>query len=58
MTNSELMKSYTVLELLIVGERMTDDFTESKAVEMFLELHPEADSQAVRAELDAELAKL
>ncbi|WP_428384119.1 hypothetical protein [Nevskia ramosa] len=58
MTDDELMQGYTVLELLVVGERMTDDYDESKAVEMFIRLHPEADPEAVRAELAAEITKL
>jgi len=50
--------SYSVLDLYVVGSRMTDDYDEEAAVNYFLDLHPEANRDAVRKELDQELAKL
>lgn len=58
MTSTDHRVNYSVLDLYVVGSRMTDDFDEEAAVDYFLELHPEADRDAVRAELDRELAKL
>lgn len=48
---------YTVLQLLSTGARFTDDFEPEDAVQMYLELHPEAIEADVRAELLAELTK-
>lgn len=50
--------SYSVLDLYLVGSRMTDDFDESAAVEYYLELHPDADADKVRAELESELKRI
>lgn len=49
---------YSVLKLLVIGQRMTDVYTEDDAVTEFLELHPNAVEANVRAELARELAKL
>lgn len=49
--------TYTVYGLLAAGSRFTDDYDEEDAVQDYLELHPDADPDAVRAELKAEIAK-
>lgn len=51
------VRSYTVAQLLASGSRFVEDYGESDAVEHYLELHPEADEAAVRAELQAEIAR-
>lgn len=55
---SDPRSKYSVLELYLVGSRMTDDFDESDAVDYYLELHPEADADVVRAELESELKRI
>jgi hypothetical protein len=49
--------TYSVYGLLAAGSRFTDDYTEEDAIEQYLELHPGADEAAVRAELQAEIAR-
>lgn len=49
-------RNYTVLELFAAGMRMTDDYSESAAVEDYVKLHPDADPETVRADLQRELA--
>jgi len=49
--------AYSVHKLYVNGSRMVDDYTPVDAVRDYLKLHPDADQQAVRTELDAELAK-
>lgn len=48
--------TYTVYGLLVAGSRFSD-FTEDDAVERYMQLHPDADEAAVRAELKADLDK-
>ena len=48
---------YTIYGLLAAGSRFVDDYSEQDAIEDYLDLHPEADRQAVTEELKAELAK-
>lgn len=55
---SDHRQNYSVLKLLINGLRMTDDYDEEAAVADYMRLHPEAQSEAVRAELEAELLRL
>jgi hypothetical protein len=50
-------KSYTVYGLYVAGSRFSDDYDQDDAVEHYLELHPEADAAAVRAELSIAIAK-
>lgn len=50
-------QQYSVLQLLINGRRMTSDYAEDDAVEDYLRLHPDADREAVRSELERELVK-
>lgn len=50
-------RSYSVYGLLAAGSRFTDDYDEDDAVRHYLELHPEANEAAVRAELQAEIAR-
>jgi hypothetical protein len=52
-----LFMRYSVYGLLAAGSRFTDDYTEEDAIKKYLELHPEADETAVRAELAAEIEK-
>jgi hypothetical protein len=52
-----LFMEYSVYGLLAAGSRFTDDYTEEDAIEQYLELHPGADEAAVRAELQAEIAR-
>ncbi len=53
----EMLKGYTVFQLLASGSRFTDDYDEAAAVDHYMRLHPEADQASVQAELDAEIAK-
>ena len=50
-------KTYTVQGLLAAGSRFMDDFEPDDAVEMYLELHPDAIEADVRAELQAWLSR-
>lgn len=50
-------RTYTVYGLLAAGSRFTDDYGEEDAVEQFLQLHPDADEAAVRAELADEIKR-
>ncbi len=50
-------RQYTVYGMFAAGQRFTDDYAEDDAVEDYLQLHPEADEAAVRAELAAEIKK-
>jgi hypothetical protein len=50
-------RTYTVHGLLAAGSRFTDDYSEEDAIERYLELHPEAEEAAVRADLQAEIKK-
>ena len=49
------LRTYSVRELLAAGSRFTDDYDEEAAVQQYLELHPEANESAVRAELRGEI---
>jgi hypothetical protein len=51
----ERRRQYTVYSLLAAGQRFTDDYSEEDAIEDYLELHPDADEKAVRAELQMQL---
>ena len=44
------LSKYSVHELLVSGSRFVDDYDENAAVEHYLQLHPQADEQTVRAE--------
>lgn len=48
--------TYTVHGLLAAGSRFTDDFEPEDAVQMYLELRPDALEADVRAELLTDLA--
>lgn len=50
-------RTYTVYGLYAAGQRFTEDFDQDEAVRQYVELHPGVDAGAVRAELDAEIAK-
>lgn len=50
-------RTYSVYGLYAAGQRFTEDFDQDEAVRQYVELHPGADAGAVRAELDAEIAK-
>ena len=52
------LTKYSILELYSSGMRFVGDYDEDAAVEQYLDLHPDADEAAVRAELQAALAKL
>lgn len=58
MTDADHRVKYSVLKLLTNGLRMTDDYSEEAAIEDYLRLHPEANRDTVRAELEAELLRL
>jgi hypothetical protein len=45
-------QSYTPTTLYLAGNRMTDDYSVSDAVEDFLRMHPEANEAEVRAEVE------
>lgn len=44
-------QDYTPTRLLVVGRRMTDDYSVDDAVADYLRMHPAADEAQVRAEL-------
>ena len=48
------LSKYSVHELLVSGSRFVDDYDENAAVEHYLQLHPQADEQTVRAELQVQ----
>ena len=48
---------YSVFQLLKTGARFTDDFEPEDAVQMYLEMHPDAVEAGVRSELLTELTK-
>jgi hypothetical protein len=54
----ERRKQYSVYELLALGSRFVDDYDEDAAVGHYMELHPEADEKAVRAEFAAEIDRI
>ena len=49
------LKDFSIMSLLNMGGKMYGEFTEDEAIELFLEIHPEADEADVRAELTREL---
>lgn len=50
------LATYTVHQLLVSGSRFVDDYDEAAAVSHYLQLHPQADEDAVRRELAAAVA--
>jgi hypothetical protein len=50
-------RTYSVYGLYVAGSRFVGDFGTDDAVSDYLELHPDADREAVAAELRAEIAK-
>lgn len=51
------LKTYSVYDLYCAGGRFSDDYDDTDAVEHYLEMHPDADPVAVRAELTIAIAK-
>jgi hypothetical protein len=43
---------YTPEQLYAAGQRMTDHYTVADAVEDYLAMHPDADTDQVRAEIE------
>lgn len=57
MAGDKAPESYTVYGLYAAGSRFSDDYAQDDAVEHYLELHPEANPVAVRAELLAAICQ-
>ena len=57
MAGDKAPESYTVYGLYSAGSRFSDDYDQNDAVEQYLELHPDADPDAVRVELSNAIAE-
>lgn len=51
------LKVCSIYALYVAGLRFVGDYDELDAVEQYLGLHPDADREAVEAELKAEISK-
>lgn len=50
-------RTYSVYGLYVAGSRFVGDYGTDDAISDYLDLHPDADRDAVSAELRAEMAK-
>jgi ribosomal 50S subunit-associated protein YjgA (DUF615 family) len=51
------LATYSIVELYASGMRFVDDYDAEAAIEHYMELHPDADRQAVEVELQEHIAK-